>query len=129
MKEIEDIILSNPKKVYIERFVYVSRKIEEFIDQMEILFFEDFRQYLNEEYQQDLFNTLYKLYENLLETMTAKLDRYPNEEVYNLTINVFFDYVSPFFPPDSSYLRERNLYPLVVDLIADLSNSRIKDLI
>ena len=129
MKEIGDIILTNPKKVYMERFVYISRKIEEFVDQMEIILFEDFRQYINEEYRQDLFNTLYELYENLSERMTEKLDRYPDEDVYHLSIDVFFDYATPFLPPDASFQRQRNLQPLIVDLVADFSNSRIKDLI
>ena len=129
MKEIGDKILDNPKKVYMERFVYVSRKIEEFIDQMEIILFEDFRQYINEEYRQDLFNTLYELYENLSERMTRKLNQYPREDTYNITVDVFFDYVTPFLPPDQSFQRQRNLIPLIVDLIADFSKARIKDLI
>ena len=129
MKEIGNTILENPKKVYMERFIYVSKKIEEFIDQMEIILFDDFRQYLNDQYRQEVFNTLYELYENLSERMTAKLDRHPDEDVYNLSIDVFFDYATPFLPPDVSYQRERNLNPLIVDLIADFYNSRIKDLI
>ena len=129
MKEIGNTILENPKKVYMERFIYVSKKIEEFIDQMEIILFEDFRQYLNDQYRQEVFNTLYELYENLSERMTEKLDRFPDEDVYNLTVDLFFDYFTPFLPPDQSFQRQRNLIPLIVDLIADFSNSRIKDLI
>ena len=61
--------------------------------------------------------------------MSRKLDEYPNEEVRNITLAVFFDFTDDFFPPGMSGQRERLLDDLVINLIADFSNVRIKDIL
>ena len=129
MKEIEDTVLDNPKKIYMQRFRYISAKIEEFIEQMISIIFEDFEKFLNDKYRKHAFDILYDLYGIFPTLMSRKLDEYPNEEVRNLTLDVFFNFTGDFFPPDMHYERERLLDDLVINLIADFSNVRIKDIL
>ena len=57
-------ILTNPKELYIKRFTYVSRKIEEFMENIiKESFPENFSRFLNTEYRKELYLKLYKLYE------------------------------------------------------------------
>ena len=57
-------ILTNPKELYIKRFTYVSRKIEEFMENIiKEAFPENFSRFLNTEYRKELYLKLYKLYE------------------------------------------------------------------
>ena len=130
MKEIEeDAVLENPKKIYMQRFRYISAKIEEFMEQMISIIFEDFEKFLNDKYREHAFDILYELYEIFPTLMSRKLDEYPNEEVRNITLDVFFDFTDDFFPPDMSGQRERLLDDSVINLIADFSNAKIKDIL
>ena len=129
MKEIEDTVLDNPKKLYMKRFRYISSKIEEFMEQMISIIFEDFEKFLNDKYRKHAFDILYELYEIFPTLISRRLRLYPNEEVRNLTLDVFFDFTSDFFPPDMPHERERLLDALVINLIADFSNAKIKHIL
>src|SRR5688572_4507006 len=75
MKEIEDKVLNNPKKIYMKRFRYISKKIEEFMEQMITIIFEDFEKFLNDKYRTHAFDILYELYENFPKLISLKLDK------------------------------------------------------
>ena len=57
-------ILTNAKELYIKRFTYVSREIEEFIEKIvNTVFPENFSRFFNKDYKKELYLKLYKLYE------------------------------------------------------------------
>ena len=57
-------VLKNAKELYIKRFTYVSRRIEEFMENIiREAFPKNFSRFLNPEYKKELYLKLYKLYE------------------------------------------------------------------
>ena len=67
-------VLVNAKELYIKRFTYVSRKIEEFMEKIiKETFPEKFSRFFNKEYKKELYLKLYKLYE------MVKNDEYKEE--------------------------------------------------
>ena len=57
-------ILTNAKELYIKRFTYISRRIEELMENiLRDAFPKNFSRFLNAEYKKELYLKLYKLYE------------------------------------------------------------------
>ena len=57
-------VLINAKELYIKRFTYVSREIEEFMENIiRDAFPKNFSRFFNKEYKKELYLKLYKLYE------------------------------------------------------------------
>ena len=57
-------ILTNAKELYIKRFTYISRRIEEFMENIiRDAFPENFSRFFNKDYKKELYLKLYKLYE------------------------------------------------------------------
>ena len=58
--------IANPREVYINKFTFVSRKIENFVEEfIENLFGETLSKFLTKEYRKELYLRLYRMYETL----------------------------------------------------------------
>jgi len=105
---MDNIPIKNAKKSYINRFQYISKEFEDFIDDFIVEMFNiKFLDYLNKTYKEDLYKTIYIIYQEVLEE--ALLDEEEIEELvssYGIGENFLFDgYGLTGAEPDKSITR------------------------
>ena len=130
MKEIGDIILQDPKKVYMERFQYLSKIIENFIDVGVKIAYGKVAKYIKDEYKRDLFDQIYSFFENELSFITSDFfdGEYDEDHpIYKLNKR-FESYTNDFFPTPE--LTERWCeHDLIGHLYSDYYKRKIKDIV
>ena len=82
--------VENPKQVYINKFTFLSRKIEEFVEEfIEKIFQDNFSKFLSKEYKKELYSNLYKIYEEI------KIEKLDDDEEMD---SVIMKYLSTYVP-------------------------------
>jgi len=68
-KEIGNIPIPNAKNIYMKRFLYVTEKIEKFMEKFIEIIWEpyNFAKYLNDKYKKDLYDALYNIYKVVIQ--------------------------------------------------------------
>ena len=96
MREVGDLPIFNPKNIYMKRFVYVSEKIEAFMNKFIEIVWEPygFDIYLNDRYKKDLYDALYKIYKTVITDYTVE-DTIELDEIND----IFYDFVSYLISP------------------------------
>ena len=61
-----NIPVNNPKKLYIDKFTFLSSEIENYVDEFIHLFLEKISKYLTKQYKEDLFNVIFDVYSQIL---------------------------------------------------------------
>ena len=80
--------VNNPKEVYINKFTFISRKIEEFVHEfIEKIFNKNFSKFLTKEYKKEIYSRLYQIYESVKTNKNADVD------VDDIIIHFLEDYV------------------------------------
>lgn len=82
------IPVKKPKAVYVKRFTFISRKIEDFVEFFIYEVFNvGFKKFLTEEYRQELFNAIYSIYEASKKYKGQELNDLIQEYMSNLYPN------------------------------------------
>ena len=107
---VTEIPIENPKQIYINRFTFVSKKIEAFIPNFISDFFhEDFKNFLTQEYNNKLYSNLYDIYENM--------KNYKNEDDIDMNDMIVIK-LRPFVPHNAAYEDlVTSIRPLIENLI------------
>ena len=78
-------VINNPKELYINKFTFLSRKIEEFVEELiEKIFQKNFSKFLTKEYKKEIYSRLYKIYE---------ASRVGDADIDDITIHYLEEYV------------------------------------
>lgn len=65
----------NPREVYINKFTFLSRKIEEFVEELiEKIFQKNFSKFLTIEYKKEIYSRLYKIYDAVKNNKDEDID-------------------------------------------------------
>ena len=120
----EIVTVENAKTAYMQKFRAVSIKIEKFIDNMfSEIFNESFLKFVNLEYKQLLYRSLYKLYNDTKNDLSKRTIK-NSEELEEYFLDIFYDtiplYVREFYPNEelgkTMEIKCQYFYP---DLIRD----------
>ena len=135
MKELKRIVINNPKEVYMKRFAFISKSIEDFIPKyLDITFSPANTKRINNVFRKKFYKALYELYIDVSENYntTLKDPIYVNNEE-DLQSDFFFAFsprMIPFLPAKMVRGTHERLAPLLKDLFAAfLMKITIKDII
>ena len=135
MKELKGIVIKNPKDVYMKRFSFISKSIEEFIPKyLDIVFTPTRAQRINNVFKKKFYEALYELYVDVSENYQATLKDpiYVNNEE-DLRSDFFFAFsprMNSFVPAKMILRTYQRLDPVLKELFtAFLTKLTIKDII
>ena len=115
--------VDNPKQVYVNKFTFLSRKIEEFVEELiEKIFNKNFAKFLTGEYKKEIYSRLYKIYED------AKINKYGNADIDEITLHYLEDHVpiGSLFNDNEALDLESIVKPFIEYLIATESINQTK---
>ena len=132
MKELKGVIINNPKDVYIKRFSFISKSIEDFIPKYLDIAYGPAAKNLSNLFKMKFYHALYELYTDVSENYHRH--KTSPEYIYNtsgLNSDMFMSRrMDPFIPSKLSLEEIRRLPPLIDKLFAAfLMNIRVKDVI
>jgi len=122
------IPIKNPRQVYINRFTFISREIENFVDEFIEIVFPNFKNFLNKEYKYQLFKAIYSIYEE-----TKQLEK--NDDYEDKSHDIITTYIYKFIPEGMEFQEdEKNpevFIPTFIDylLIHDSVNKEKRKLV
>ena len=115
--------VDNPKQVYINKFTFLSRKIEEFVEELiEKIFNKNFSKFLTAEYKKEIYSRLYKIYEAVKNNKNSDVD------IDDIIIHYLEDYVpvGSLFNGNEALDLESIVVPFIEYLIATESVNQSK---
>lgn len=91
MQKVGDVPIPNPKNIYMRRFIYVTEKIEAFMNKFIEIIWGYFSQYLNEKFKKNLYQALYKIYKIVNDEFTEE-DEIDQDAMGNIWDNFMFEF-------------------------------------